>query len=236
MKTGRIVSKDQWLKERLGLLEKEKAYSRARDALTRERQASPWVRVDKAYMFQGPDGNKSLADLFVGLNQLIVYHFMFDPEWDEGCKSCSFIADHIDPSVIHLAHRDVSLVMISRAPFSKLEAFKKRMGWKIKWLSSADSDFNRDFHVTFTDEERDGAAFYNFRHNSSFPAREAPGISVFAKDDEGAVYHTYSAYARGLESYMGAYALLDIVPKGRDERASSYSMQWLRLKDSYEDA
>ena len=235
MKTGNIASKQKWLEARLALLEKEKAHSRARDELTRARRAMLWVKVDKHYEFDGSDGKRTLDDLFQGKNQLITYHFMFDPAWDAGCKSCSFIADHYDPSVVHIAHRDVALVTVSRAPLEKLEAFKKRMGWNFEWVSSESSDFNRDFHVTFTDEELDGEAYYNFR-KQRFPVREAPGISVFARGDDGAIYHTYSAYARGLETFMGAYYLLDIVPKGRDEDDLPHGMDWLRLKDSYDEA
>lgn len=235
MNDTKIVSPDVWLKVRLDLLGKEKAHSCARDELTRARQALPWVKVEKEYLFEGPNGRERLSELFDGKSQLIVYHFMFDPEWEEGCKSCSFIADHYDRSVIHLAHRDVAMVTVSKAPLAKLDAFKKRMGWTFKWVSSANSDFNRDYHVSFTEDELAGRANYNFRENTTFPVKEAPGISVFTMDDSSEIFHTYSAYARGLENFMGAYTLLDITPKGRGESNFSYGMEWLRLKDRYDD-
>ncbi len=233
MKIGQIASRDEWLKARLGLLAKEKQASRARDVLTRQRMAMPWVEIGKDYVFEGQAGQVGLKDLFEDKDQLIIYHFMFDPEWEAGCKSCSFIADHLDPSAVHIAQRDVAFAIISKAPIDKLLSFKERMGWGFNWLSSAASDFNHDFLVSFTDEELDGKAYYNYREQG-FPCREAPGVSVFAKGDDGGIYHTYSAYGRGLENLMGAYRLLDIVPKGRDEGGFSYSMEWLRLKDAYD--
>ncbi len=233
MKKADVVSRDVWLEKRRELLAKEKAHSRARDALTKERQALPWVKVDEKYVFRGPDGEQSLAELFDGREQLVTYHFMYGPDWEVGCKSCSFVTDHIEPALVHLAHRDVSLVLVSHAPLTKLEAFRERMRWNVKWVSAHGSNFNRDFNVTFTKEELDsGQAFYNFE-TRTFSSTEAPGISVFAKGDDGAVYHTYSAYERGLERFIGTYDLLDIVPKGRDEGGKN--MGWLRLKDSYED-
>lgn len=232
MNDHQIVSREKWLKARLELLKKEKEHTRARDKLTHERQKMPWVKVEKKYEFDGSNGKESLEDLFGNKSQLIVYHFMFDPDWEEGCKSCSFIADHYNPSVIHIANRDVSMVTISKAPLEKLEAFKKRMGWDFKWLSSFDSDFNHDFHVSFTEEELKGDVFYNY-NKQSFPEKEAPGISAFAKNN-GEIFHTYSAYGRGLENFMGAYHLLDIIPKGRDEDKLSWTMEWLRHHDRYE--
>ena len=232
--TQPIVSRDTWLKARLELLEKEKANSRARDELTRARRALPWVKLEKEYAFDGPGGKVTLAQLFEDKNQLIVQHFMFDTDWEHGCKSCSFMADHMDRSVVHIAHRDTAYAVVSRAPLAKLEAFKKRIGWTFKWVSSGNSDFNRDFHVSFSEEElKNDDAYYNFQERSTFPDTEAPGVSAFARDDAGAVYHTYSVYGRGLENFMGAYHLLDIVPKGRDEDELSYGMEWLRLKDAY---
>jgi predicted dithiol-disulfide oxidoreductase (DUF899 family) len=220
------------LNARIDLLKKEKAYSRARDELTRERQSLPWVIVEKVYVFDGPDGQVRLSDLFGGKSQLIVQHFMFDPDWDEGCKSCSFMADHMDPAVVHLAHRDTAFAAVSRAPLNKLLAYKHRMKWGFNWVSSLNCDFNRDFHVSFTDDERqDKTCRYNFRDGVSFPAREAPGISVFVMDDGGNLYHTYSVYGRGLECVMTTYDLLDMVPKGRDEDGKN--MYWLRRKDAY---
>ena len=231
-----VVSQKEWLQARLELLEKEKAHTRARDELTQARRALPWVRIDKEYTFDGPDGREGLGDLFGTKSQLIVYHFMFDPDWEDGCKSCSFLADHYDRSAIHVARRDTALVSVSKAPWPKLEAFRERMGWSFKWVSSESCDFNRDFHVSFTDDEiQNRRAYYNFREGATFPVREAPGISVFAKEETGQVFHTYSAYARGLEVFIGAYHLLDIVPKGRDESGFSYGMEWLRHKDRYGD-
>ena len=236
MERGKVVSKDEWIRSRIELLEKEKAHSRARDELTRQRLAMPWVEVDKAYVFKGADGDETLSDLFGGADQLIVYHFMFDLDWEEGCKSCSFLADHYGTSVAHIARRDVALVTVSKAPWPKLDAFRNRMGWSFKWVSSEGSDFNRDFDVSFTDEEiANHAANYNFRADNSFPMREAPGISVFAKDEDGRIHHTYSAYSRGLENFIGAYHLLDIVPKGRDETELAFGMEWVRHHDRYGD-
>ncbi|MEM7542747.1 MAG: DUF899 domain-containing protein [Pseudomonadota bacterium] len=236
MAKPRIVTRAEWLSERLNLLAKEKAHSRSRDELTRARQAMPWCKIDKHYQFQSKDGDETLLDLFAGKSQLIIYHFMFDTDWEEGCKSCSFIAEHYDPSVVHLANRDVSLVTVSIAEWQKLEAYKERMGWAFKWVSSAGSDFNRDFDVSFTAQERaENKTTYNFVEGRSFPVNEAPGISAFAKDEQGVVYHTYSAYARGLENFMPAYNLLDLVPKGRDEQGLAYGMEWLRHADRYED-
>ncbi len=229
-----IVSRKQWLEARLELLQAEKAHSRARDELTRARQVMPWVKIDKEYLFDGPDGLESLSDLFEDKSQLIVYHFMFDTDWAAGCKSCSFLADHYGPSIPHIGQRDVAMVTISKGPLEKLQEFQNRMGWSFKWLSSGSTDFNRDFNVSFTDEELAGKVYYNFSDGASFPAKEAPGISVFTKDTEGRIYHTYSSYSRGLENFIGAYALLDIVPKGRDEGDLPYPMEWLRLHDVYE--
>ena len=235
MNKPNIGTDEDWLQARMALLDKEKAHSRARDELTRARQALPWVKVATEYEFDGPDGKETLSDLFGDKSQLMIYHFMYDPDWDEGCKACSFVADHYERAVVHLEHRDVALVTVSKAALSKLEAFKQRMGWTFKWVSSAHTDFNRDYHVSFTEDELAAGVNYNFRDNTQFPVREAPGISVFAKDATGQVYHTYSAYARGLENFIGAYTLLDIVPKGRDEGGLSYGMEWLRHRDRYDD-
>jgi len=233
----KVVPHEEWVAARKELLKKEKDFSRMRDELTRLRQGLPWEKVEKEYVFDEPGGKVSLSDLFEGRSQLIIYHFMFDPQWDEGCKSCSFIADHYNPSIIHLKHRDVTLLTVSRAPLSKLEAFKKRMGWTFKWVSSLGNDFNWDYHVSFTPEQmKKGEMEYNYRAGKEFPVSEAPGVSVFYKDENGPVFHTYSSFARGLENFIGAYNWLDIVPKGRDEAGSSYGMQWLRHHDRYEDA
>jgi predicted dithiol-disulfide oxidoreductase (DUF899 family) len=215
---------------------KEKEFSKLRDELSRLRRALPWKQVEKEYIFEGPDGKQTLAELFDGRTQLITYHFMFDPAWMEGCKSCSFLADHYEPAIVHLSHRDVTFVTISRAPLLKLESFKKRMGWKFKWVSSLGNDFNIDFRVTFTQEQIDKhQAYYNYRGGETFPVKEAPGVSVFYKDEASGVYHTYSSYARGLDMFITAYHYLDITPRGRDEAGFSYGMEWLRHHDRYGD-
>jgi predicted dithiol-disulfide oxidoreductase (DUF899 family) len=230
----RVVSETEWLAARQELLAKEKSFSRQRDALSAARRQLPWVRVDKQYVFDAPGGKETLADLFDGRSQLVVYHFMFGPDWEEGCPSCSLISDHIDGSVVHLAHRDVTLVVVSRAPLPKIEAFKQRMGWRFKWVSSYGSDFNRDYHVSFTPEERaQGKVVYNYEP-SGFSSDEAPGASVFYRDDTGAVFHTYSTYARGLDILIGAYNYLDLVPKGRNEEGLRHGMAWVRHHDRYE--
>jgi predicted dithiol-disulfide oxidoreductase (DUF899 family) len=235
MQNHKVVSRDEWLAARKQHLIKEKEFTRLRDRLSAERRELPWVRVEKQYLFDGPDGKETLADLFEGRSQLIVYHFMFDPEWSEGCKSCSFLADQYNPSVVHLKQRDVSMVTVSRAPLEKLLSFRKRMGWTFKWASSFGNDFNRDFHVTFTAEElASKTANYNYDFKL-FPVTEAPGISVFFKDDEGNIFHTYSSYARGLDIFLSTYNLLDIVPKGRDEDGLRYTMEWIRHHDRYGD-
>jgi len=230
-----IVSREDWITARKTLLAREKEFTRARDGLSAARRELPWVRVDKEYTFDGPAGRERLADLFAGRSQLIVYHFMFGPDWEEGCPSCSYLADHFDGAIVHLNHRDVSMVVVSRAPLGKLEEYRKRMSWKFKWLSSLASDFNLDYHVSFTPEEMaKGTLYYNYT-SGSFPSEEAPGISVFYKDLQGTVFHTYSAYARGLDMLIGAYNLLDLVPKGRDEEGLSFTMEWLRRHDQYGD-
>jgi len=230
-----VVSSKQWVAARNELLAKEKEFTRLRDALSQQRRELPWEKVEKAYVFEGPDGKESLADLFDGRSQLIIYHFMFDPDWDEGCKSCSFLADHYNPSIVHLKHRDVTMVTVSRAPLGKLEAFKRRMGWNFKWVSSLSSDFNWDYHVSFKSEDLEKKQVYYNYTEQSFPVTEGPGISVFVKDESGDVFHTYSSYARGLDMFLGTYHLLDIVPKGRDEAGFSYGMEWLRHHDRYGD-
>ena len=231
-----VVSHEGWEAARKKLLAKEKEFSKLRDELTRLRQKLPWEKVEKAYTFDGPGGEETLADLFGDKTQLIVYHFMFAPDWTEGCKSCSFIADHYNPIIVHLEHRDVAMVTVSRAPLEKLEAYKKRMGWSFKWVSSFGGDFNWDYHVSFTPEQaQKGEMYYNYRAGK-FPAAEAPGASVFYKDESGEIFHTYSSFARGLENFLGVYNWLDIVPKGRDEAALKYGMEWVRHHDRYEDA
>jgi predicted dithiol-disulfide oxidoreductase (DUF899 family) len=234
MTTHRIVSQEQWVQARRAHLAKEKQLTRQRDELARERRELPWVRVEKNYVFDAPQGKVRLADLFGGHSQLVVYHFMFGPDWKEGCPSCSFVSDHLDGAVPHLAARDVSLVMVSRAPLAKIEAFKKRMGWRFPWVSSFGSDFNHDYHVWFTPEEKaKGDVYYNYTLQP-FPSDEAPGASVFYKDPAtGEIFHTYSTYGRGLDPLVGTYVVLDLVPKGRDEDQLPFSMQWVRHHDRY---
>ena len=235
MPQHKVVSKEEWLEARKAHLKAEKEFTRARDRLSAERRALPWVKVEKEYVFEGPKGKETLADLFDGRSQLLVQHFMYGPDWDEGCPSCSFWADSFDGFIVHLAHRDVTMVAVSRGPLDRLDAYKKRMGWRFKWVSSLGTDFNQDFDVTFTPEELEkGEMYYNYEMRG-FPSEEAPGVSVFTKDDAGDVFHTYSCYARGLDMLNGAYHYLDLVPKGRDEDALPYGMAWLRRHDQYDD-
>jgi predicted dithiol-disulfide oxidoreductase (DUF899 family) len=229
-----VVSQDQWLAARKQLLKKEKEFTRLRDELSRERRKLPWERVEKQYTFQGPKGKETLAELFDGRSQLIVYHFMLGPGWKEGCPSCSFLADHFNPSVVHLAQRDVTFVAVSRAPLPEIEVFKKRMGWGFKWVSSSGSDFNFDYRVSFTkDQLAKGEALYNFE-TQSVSGEEWPGASVFYKDAGGEIFHTYSTYSRGLDILIGAYNFLDLTPKGRDEEGLKHGMAWVRHHDRYE--
>ncbi len=235
MEANKIVSHEDWVAARVEHLAKEKEFTRARDALSEQRRQLPWYGIDKDYAFEGPSGAESLADLFDGRGQLIVYHFMFGPDWDEGCPSCSYLCDHLDGAIVHLEHRDVTVAVVSRAPLEKLDAYKKRMGWRFKWVSSLGSDFNGDFDVSFSDEDMArGEVYYNYR-KTSFPSPEAPGLSVFRKAENGAIFHTYSAYARGLDILIGAYNWLDLAPKGRDEAGLSFTMEWIRRHDRYED-
>ncbi len=227
-----VVSQNEWLKARKALLAKEKEFTRQRDALSARRRDLPWVKIDKTYTFDGPQGRETLAALFGGRSQLLIYHFMLGPGWAQGCPSCSLLADHFDGAAIHLAQRDVTLVVVSRAPLAEIAAYQKRMGWRFKWVSSHGSDFNHDFHVSFTPEEMTGEVEYNYARGK-FPSEEAPGLSAFIKND-GAVFHTYSAYARGLDILIGAYNFLDMTPKGRDEGALPWTMAWVRRHDEYE--
>ena len=216
-------------------LTKEKEITRLREGLGRERRELPWVRVEKEYAFDTPSGKETLGDLFEGRSQLIVQHFMFGPGWREGCVGCSFQADHIDGAVVHIEHRDVTLVAVSRATLPEIEAFRRRMGWRFKWVSSYGSDFNYDFHVSFTkDELAEGKVLYNYEMRK-LQSEELPGISVFYKDPSGEIFHTYSTYGRGGELLIGAYNFLDLVPKGRDEAGLSPPMAWVRHHDSYDD-
>jgi predicted dithiol-disulfide oxidoreductase (DUF899 family) len=234
METPTVVSHELWLKARLELLAAEKEFTHQRDALTRRRMAMPWERVDKRYVFDTPEGERTLGELFDGRHQLVVQHFMFGPGWEQGCPSCSFMADHTDGMNVHLKQRDVTVLAISRAPLAEIERFRRRMGWQFQWVSSHGNDFNRDFGVSFTPEEvAKGEVYYNY---GQWPHahEELPGISVFYKDDAGDVFHTYSTYGRGVEVMMGAYNLLDLVPKGRDEDELKFTMAWVRHHDRYE--
>jgi predicted dithiol-disulfide oxidoreductase (DUF899 family) len=231
MATHPVVSRSDWLAARKKLLEKEKAFTKARDALSAERRALPWVKIDKPYDFNGPNGKETLADLFDGRSQLIVYHFMFGPDWDAGCPHCSHWADNFNGIIVHLNQRDVTMVAVSRAPYAKLAAYKKRMGWSFKWLSSSETDFNFDFHVSFTPEQQSKKeAFYNFTQQDP-GVSEREGVSVFSKDSSGAVFHTYSTYARGIDMMSADYHYLDLVPKGRDE--GGRGPYWVRCHDEY---
>ena len=230
----KVVSQEEWLTARRELLAKEKQLTRQSDALAAERRKLPWVKVEKQYVFDTPGGKKTLAELFEGRSQLIVYHFMFGKDWNEGCPSCSILGDHIDGSAPHVANRDATLVAISRAPVAKIEEFKKRMGWRFKWASSFENDFNRDYHVSFTKEEvAKGEMYYNFKRQL-FPSEEAPGVSVFYQDEHGHVFHTYSTYGRGGEPLMGVYSYLDLTPRGRQEEGMPFPMAWVRHHDRYE--
>jgi predicted dithiol-disulfide oxidoreductase (DUF899 family) len=228
-----VVSHEQWVTERKRLLAREKELTHLRDQVARERRALPWERIDKAYTFDAPEGARTLADLFGGRRQLMVQHFMLAPGWEEGCASCSFMADHTDGMNVHLVARDVTFVAISHAPLAKIEDFRRRMGWKFKWVSSFGGDFNHDFHVSFVPQEAKGQVYYNYG-TQPFECEELPGISVFYKDDAGKVFHTYSTYRRGVEAMTGTYTLLDLTPKGRDEHDGP--MAWVRHHDRYEPA
>ncbi len=230
-----VVSRDEWIAARKEHLANEKALTRARDKLSAERRALPWVKVDKDYVFDAPSGKKALGDLFDGRTQLIVYHLMLGPDWGEGCPSCSYLADHFDGAALHLAQRDVTLIAVSRAPLPEIEAYKKRMGWRFPWVSSYGNDFNFDFHVSFRAEEAEGEVYYNYEM-SEFQSDEMPGVSVFIKDTSGDIFHTYSAYARGLDILVGPYNFLDMVPKGRDETELPWTMAWVRRHDEYKHA
>ncbi|WP_437751834.1 DUF899 domain-containing protein [Sorangium sp. So ce1389] len=233
MSRPRVASREEWLAARLALLEREKEHDRRRDALSAARRELPWVKVEEAYVFDGPSGKVTLRDLFGARRQLIVYHFMFDPSWEQGCKSCSYVVDNIQGGHVHLAARDTAYCAVSRAPLAKIEAFKSRMGWTIPWVSSNESRFNFDYGVSFPEEARArGDIEYNFQ-KGSFPHPEAPGVSVFAREGDE-VFHTYSTYARGLDVLIGTYNYLDLTPKGRDESALSFSMSWVRHHDRYD--
>ena len=235
MQGHRIVSRDEWLVARRALLAREKAATKLRDSINADRLALPWVRVEKRYTFDTPAGPKSLAELFAGRSQLIVYHFMLGPDWTAGCPGCSFVADHFDGALPHLEHHDVTLTAASRAPLAKIKAYKTRMGWRFPWVSSFGNDFNFDYQVSFTrDDLARGRVVYNFVETDAAKANdELPGLSAFFKDDAGEVFHTYSAYTRGLEELVGTLMILDRAPKGRNE---TKTMDFVRRHDEYEDA
>ncbi|MCE7070420.1 MULTISPECIES: DUF899 domain-containing protein [Dyadobacter] len=228
-----IVSQEKWIEARKHLLKKEKELTRLNDELARQRRQLPWVEVNKHYIFESEQGRKTLSDLFDGKSQLIIYHFMFAPGDKEGCPGCSFLADHIDGANLHLAHHDISVVVVSRAPLQELLPFKHRMEWKFEWVSSFGSDFNYDYFVSFTQEQlNNGSIYYNYEDLKHDDGTESPGTSVFFKDKSGKIYHTYSSYARGGDILVGAHNFLDITPKGRNEEGA---MDWMRHHDKYDD-
>lgn len=235
MQHNRIVSQDEWLAARRQHLTKEKELTRLRDRLSAERRELPWVKVEKNYLFDGPNGKETLADLFDGRSQLIVKHFMYGPGWEEGCVGCSFEVDHVEGALTHLEHHDVKYVAVSRAPLAEIEAFKQRMGWRFKWVSSYRSDFNYDYHVSFaTDEIAKSEVYYNYE-TQKFQSEEMSGRSVFYKDENGGIFHTYSSYARGGDMFLGTYVLLDITPKGRNETGPNHNLtDWVRHHDRYD--
>ena len=234
MTEHRVVSRHDWLKERRVLLEEEKKLTRQREELATRRRALPWVHIEEPYAFESVEGPRTLPQLFAGRRQLLVYHFMFGPDWEEGCPSCSFWADTFDRTSEHLAARDIQFVVVSMAPLAKLQAYRERMGWSFDWVSSAGSDFNHDFHVTATPEQLEaGVMEYNFRELEK-PHAELPGASAFYRDEDGAVFHTYSCYARGLDMLNGAYHWMDLAPLGRDESELAWPMAWVRRRDRYE--
>ena len=230
----KVVSQQEWLAARKELLAAEKEFTRQRDALSAKRRELPWIKVEKNYTFDGPSGKVPLADLFRDKSQLIIYHFMLGPGWEQGCPSCSFLGDHFDGSLVHLNARDIAFSAVSRATMPEIAAFKKRMGWKFPWVSSNQNDFNHDYHVSFTKEElAQGQVDYNYA-KQKFPSEEAPGLSVFTKNAAGEIFHTYSTYGRGLDILLGAYNFMDMAPKGRDEEGLAHGMAWVRHHDRYD--
>ena len=235
MTQHQIVPRDEWITARKELLRKEKDFTRLRDQLNAERRALPWVKVEKEYLFDTPSGRQSLGDLFDGRSQLVTKHFMFGPDWTDGCVGCSFEMDHIEGALVHLEHHDVSYVVVSRAPLTKIEAFRQRMGWRFRWVSSYGSDFNYDFHVSFTPEQvAGGKAYYNYELRD-VGIDELSGRSVFCRDEAGDIFHTYSSFARGVELFLSSYAVLDITPKGRNETINGNLTDWVRHHDRYQD-
>ncbi len=237
MEERKIASREEWLAAREALLAKEKELTRLHDRLSAERRALPWVKVEKIYVFDTPQGPKTLAELFDGRSQLIIHHFMLGPDWEAGCIGCSFNSDHVEGTIVHLEHHDVTLVRVSRAPLAKIEAYKKRMGWRAKWVSSHGSDFNYDYHVSFTKEDlAKGKVYYNYKMSDAI-SDELSGFSVFVKNEAGEIFHTYSCYARGDEGVIGTYFFLDLTPKGRNETGPHHNlMDWVRRHDEYADA
>ena len=232
---AKVVSPAEWVAARKEFLKKEKEFTRLRDELSRQRRELPWEKIEKQYVFEGANGKQTLADLFDGRSQLIIYHFMFGPGWKEGCPSCSFLADTFDGARVHLAQRDTTFAVVSRAPLPEIEAFQKRMGWTFRWLSSNGTDFNYDYQVTAPKGEQ-GKTYYNY-DMADFPSEERPGLSVFYRDQTGEVFHTYSTYARGLDILLPTYNFLDLTPKGRDEaEMKPHAMAWVRHHDRYETA
>jgi predicted dithiol-disulfide oxidoreductase (DUF899 family) len=234
MSKHEIVSEAQWIKARRALLAEEKAWTRERDRLSEKRRALPWVKVDKNYVFEGEGGPVALGDLFDGRSQLVVYHFMFSPEWEEGCPGCSLVSDHVDGARRHFEYKDVSFVAVSRGPIEKLQAYRKRLGWTFRWVSSAASDLNFDYHVSFPKGMRERGIFYNFEQRPDPEVDELSGTSVFHKDDDGTICHTYSTYGRGGEMFLAVYGWLDVVPKGRNETRRGNLTDWVRRHDRYE--
>jgi len=234
MTTHEVVSPEQWLEARRALLAEEKAFTRERDRLSQRRRELPWVKVDKNYVFRGDEGSLTLRDLFDGRSQLVVYHFMFGPEWQEGCPGCSLLCDQVDGARQHFEHNDVSFVAVSRGPIDKLRAYRERMGWKFRWVSSAAGEFNFDHHVSFPKGTREHGVFYNFNDRPDPEIDELSGVSVFYHDDDGTIYHTYSTYGRGGEMFLAVYGWLDVVPKGRNETKNGNLTDWTKRHDRYE--
>jgi predicted dithiol-disulfide oxidoreductase (DUF899 family) len=233
MPDHQIVPHEQWIESRKAFLEREKEFTRLRDELSAARRALPWEAVEKEYVFDTPQGKRTLGDLFDGRHQLLVYHFMYGPDWEAGCPACSFWVDNLERNAIHLAHRDIALVAIAHAPLAKLEAYRRRMGWTLPFASALECDFNRDFGVSFDKEAVDaGDVTYNYRHGSA-PGTESPGLSAFHRDDDGRIHHTYSTYSRGLDMLNAGYHLMDVAPLGRSEERLDFSMAWLRRRDEY---
>ena len=233
MTEHRVVDHEEWLAQRKAFLVREKEFNRMRDELSAARRDLPWERVQREYTFETIEGPRTLAELFDGRRQLLVYHFMFGPDWEAGCPSCSLLADSFERNIIHLAQRDIKMLAVSRAPLEKLEAYKKRMGWTFPWASSHGSDFNWDYDVSFRAEDlAENDVYYNYARGA-FPSDEGPGLSAFYRDEDGAVYHTYSTFARGLDTFIGAYNLMDVAPLGRDEDQLEYAMAWVRRRDEY---